>query len=123
MAGAGERYSCGGRHQDNWSRLPRSWQAPHGRYQNIEQMYQTTSGGAGSQDYSLACLKGKPLHHHPAPGTHSSITGASPQVCYPLNASDTIPGYLLTSLEPGALSSDVVNLAGKQPDNTNHTPQ
>ena len=49
MTGAGERYSCGGKHQDNWRRLTRSRQAPQEWYQNIEQMYQTTSGGLGHE--------------------------------------------------------------------------
>ena len=32
---AGERYSCGGTHQDNWRHLPRPWQVSQGRYQKI----------------------------------------------------------------------------------------
>ena len=44
-ARAGESYSGGSTHQDNWR-----WQ-----YQNNEQMYHTTSWGFGSRDYVGIC--------------------------------------------------------------------
>ena len=48
-AQAGERYSCGGIYTSRRFIGGGSWQAPHERYQNIEQMYQTTSGGLGPE--------------------------------------------------------------------------